>query len=88
MIVMDKKEYSNMENKLLELNSTYCPVVVDVTNKHKAKPITLQIKAESGIDDNTYKHVYPTGECSPKFYGLPKIYKKGTPIGLYFSVEV
>ena len=28
----------------------------------------------------TYKKLYPTGAGSPKFYGLPKIHKTGTPL--------
>ena len=38
------------------------------------------IKAEGGIDNNIYKRLYPTGAVPPKYYGLPKIHKKGIPL--------
>ena len=34
------------------------------------------MKKELGMGDNMYKHIYPTEASSPKFYTLPKIYKK------------
>ena len=33
-----------------------------------------------GINEDTYKRMYPTGAGSPKFYGLPKIHKPDTPL--------
>ena len=38
------------------------------------------IKTEGGIDESTYKRLYPTGAGSPIFYGLPKVHKEGTPL--------
>ena len=38
------------------------------------------IKAEEGISEAVYKRLYPTGAGSSKFYGLPKIHKKGMPL--------
>ena len=40
------------------------------------------IKAEGGINEDTYKRMYPTGAGagSPKFYGLPKIHKPDRPL--------
>ena len=38
------------------------------------------IKTEDGINEATYKRLYPTGAGSPKFYGLPKIHKEGTSL--------
>ena len=35
---------------------------------------------ESEMGDNTYKGMYPTEASAPKFYGLPKIYKKVVPL--------
>ena len=57
-------------------------MTTDPTNKYKNKLINLlkTIKAEGGIDNNTYKRLYPTGEVPPKYYGLPKIHKQGTPL--------
>ena len=38
------------------------------------------IKTEGGIDESTHKRLYPTEAGSPKFYGLPKVHKEGTPL--------
>ena len=38
------------------------------------------IKAEGGINEETYRRMYPTGACTHKFYGLPKIHKAGVPL--------
>ena len=48
----------------------------------RTKFITLlkNIKAEGGINEETYSRMYPTATCTPKFYGLPKIHKAGVPL--------
>ena len=38
------------------------------------------INAEGGLNEESYKRMYPTGAVSPKFYGLPKIHKPGIPL--------
>ena len=32
------------------------------------------------MDEGTYRSMYPTKCTAPNFYGLPKIYKTGTPL--------
>ena len=39
-----------------------------------------RIKAEGGVNDTTYRKIDPKGACAPKFYGLPKIPKRGIPL--------
>ena len=50
---------------------------MDPTIKQKGKLINIlrRIKSEFGIEDTTYRRMYPTGASSPKLYGLPKIHK-------------
>ena len=81
MVVMEKKDYIKKSEDLLN-QSTYIALTTDPTNKYKNKLINLlkTIKAEGGIDNNTYKRLYSTGAVPPKYYGLPKIHKKGTPL--------
>ena len=38
------------------------------------------IKSEGGLNEDTYRKLYPTGAVSPKFYGLPKVHKPGIPL--------
>ena len=81
MVVMDRDDYNEKAEELLN-QPTYRPIPNDPTNKLKIRLISLlkQIKTEGGINDATYKRIYPTGAGSPKFYGLPKVHKQGTPL--------
>ena len=78
MVVMDREEYRRKAEELLN-QPTYKTIPADPTIKQKKKLINLlkNIKAEGGIDETTYRRRYPTGEGSPKFYGLPEIHKAG-----------
>ena len=59
----------------------------DPTNTIKNKLINIlkRVKNQTGLDNSTYKAMYPTGCVSPKFYGLPKIHKPDTPLGPILS---
>ena len=54
----------------------------DPTSQLKNKLITLlkDIKQTGGLTTQKYKQLYPTSAVPPKFYGLPKIHKTGTPL--------
>ena len=69
MVVLDKREYIDKANNLL-VQPANRTIVRDPTNKLKAKLITIlrRIKKESGLEENLYKYMYPTGHTSPKFY--------------------
>ena len=64
------------------MQSAYRTIERDPTNKLKAKLITIlmKIKRESGMEENLYKAIYPTGCTSLRFCGLPKIHKTSTPL--------
>ena len=81
MTVLDKEDYIKKSEDLLK-QTTYRELAADPTNKYKNKLINLQktIKSEGGINNKTYKRLYPTGAVSPKYYGLPKIHKAGVPL--------
>ena len=81
MVVMDKQDYINKANQLLNQN-TYKVISKDPTNTIKNKLINIPkgIKTKTGLGSNTYKSVYPTGCVPPKFYGLPKIQQPDTPL--------
>ena len=81
MVVMDKEHYIKKSEELLH-QPTYKELPSDSTTKHKNRLISLlkTIKSEGGIDNITYKRLYPTGAGSPKYYGLPKIHKTGVPL--------
>ena len=81
MVVLDKENYIKKSEDLLK-QTTYRELAVDPTNKYRNKLINLlkTIKSEGGINNNTYKRLYPTGAVSSKYYGLPKIHKAGVSL--------
>ena len=88
MLLLDKKYYIDKASNLL-VQPTYRTIERDPTNKLKTKliPILGRIKRESGLEENLYKYMYPTGCTSPKFYGLPKIHRTDTSLGLLYQAE-
>ena len=80
MVVMDREEYIQQAEELLN-KATYKVITTDPTTKQN-KFITLlkNIQTEGGINEETYRSMYPTGAFTPKFYGLPKIHKAGVPL--------
>ena len=81
MVFSDREDYIKKVEELLN-QSTYKAIPSDPTRKYKNKPIALlkTIKAEGGINDTTYRRLYPTGAVSHKFYGLPKVHKEQMPL--------
>ena len=81
IVVMDKEEYIQKSEELLR-QPTYKILPTDPTTKHKNKLISLlkTFKAEGGINETTYRMLYPTGAGSPKYYGLPKVHQEGMPL--------
>ena len=79
-VVLDRKEYIEKTEALL-VQPVYKTINKDPTNKLKARLIqTLRkIKRETNMGEGIYRTMYPTGCTFPKFYGLPKIHKTGTP---------
>ena len=86
MVVMDRDDYNRKTEDILH-QPPYRPILNDPRNKYKTKLISLlkSIKTEGGIDESTYKRLYPTGAGSPKLYGLPKVHKEGTPLRFIVS---
>ena len=78
---MDRQDYIGKANTLLNQN-TYRSIPWDPTNTIKNKLINIlkRVKSRTGLSNQTYKSMYPTGCISPKFYGLPKIHKLDTPL--------
>ena len=76
LVVMDKEEYIEKEEELLK-QETYKIIPTDPTNRQKNKLIQIltKIKEEGGVNEETFKKMYPTGAGIPKFYELPEIHK-------------
>ena len=82
MVIMDQQDYNNKAQALLQDTNTYKVLPKDPTPQLKNKLITLlkSIKQTGGLITQKYKQLYPTSAVPPKFYGLPKIHKTGTPL--------
>ena len=80
LVVLNKEGYIRKDQLLNQ--QTYKKIPENPTFKQKTRLIKLlkNIKAEGGINEETYKIMYLTGAGSPKFYGLPKIHKPDTPL--------
>ena len=80
LVVIDKAEYIKKAEELLK-EKTYKEITEDPTVKQKNKLINIlrNIKTEKGLNEETYRRLYPTGVGSSKLYGLPKIHKPGIP---------
>ena len=81
LVVIDTVDYIRKAKEILEDTNTYRVIHTDPTSRLKNKLINIlrRAKAETGMQDNIYKKMYPTGVSPPKFYGLPKIHKKNIP---------
>ena len=81
LVVMKKEEYDKKAEELLN-TTTYTTINSDPTTMYKNKLVSLlkSIKTQGGINEALYKKLYPTGAGVPKFYGLPKIHKRETPL--------
>ena len=82
LVVIDRVDYIKKAKEILEDTNTYRVIHTDPTSRLKNKLINIlrRVKAETGMQDNIYKKMFPTGVSPPKFYGLPKIHKKNIPL--------
>ena len=82
LVVIDTVDYIRKAKEILEDTNTYRVIHTDPTSRLKNKLINIlrRTKAATGMQDNIYKKICPTGVSPPKFYGLPKIHKKNIPL--------
>ncbi|XP_072025331.1 uncharacterized protein [Amphiura filiformis] len=83
VVILNSQEYNRKCEKLLTDTNTYKNLgKKDPTSKYKKQltSVLLEIEKEGGINRVEYRQLYPTTETPPKFYGLPKIHKKDTPL--------
>ena len=81
-VIMDTSEYKNKLQNLLGDDKVYQVLKKDPTSTYKNRLINIlrKIKKDGNISEFLYYRLYPTSENVPKFYGLPKIHKKNTPL--------
>ena len=81
-VVMDKTEYTNKCNALLSDIKTYKKLKLDPTSKYKKEIVSALkgLKDRKIITTDLHRNLYPTVDQPPRFYGLPKVHKAGTPL--------
>ena len=80
-VVLDKTDYYNKCYDHIN-NGPYCILKKDPTETIKRQVRKkLQLLKEAGyIDEKQYFHLKPSDSPPPRFYGLLKIHKTGTPM--------
>ncbi|XP_011859249.1 PREDICTED: uncharacterized protein LOC105556755 [Vollenhovia emeryi] len=84
---MDKPDYVNQMNELLNDTSTYRKIKKDPINTLTSK-INSLVKSwhdNDIIDTQTYRSLNCTNGNLPRCYGLPKIHKNGYPLRIIVS---
>ena len=81
MVVMDREDYTDKTQLLLADTNTYKPSqrTLPTKLKNKLSQTLRDIKKQGGLNGHIYRKMYPTSKVAPKFYGLPKNHKTGTP---------
>ena len=73
MVIMDRQDYISKANNLLSQN-TYRSIQWDPTNTIKNKLINIlkKVKSQTGLSNQTYKAMYPTGCVPPSSMVYPR----------------
>ncbi|XP_072021450.1 uncharacterized protein [Amphiura filiformis] len=79
-VVLDKEDYEEKVNIMLNDDKTYEKLKNDPTARYKKKLVSLltRFKKEEKITVKEYWKLYPTVENTPRMYCTPKIHKAGT----------
>ena len=83
MVIMDREDYINKAQALLQDTRTYKFLKKDPTSQLKNKLITLlkDIKQTGGLNTNKYKQLYTTSAVPPSSMAFPKFTKLAHPSG-------
>ena len=76
-VVMDKTEYEEKVNIMLNDAHTWERLQADPTSSYKGKLIEklTKLKKDGKITEDQYKYLYPTSEATTRLYCTPKIHK-------------
>ena len=81
MIIMDKQNYINKAQALLQDNNTYKVLNKDPTSrlKNKCTQTLKDIKQSGVLSDQKYRKLYPTSAVPPSYMASPKYIKVSPP---------
>jgi len=80
-VVLDKTEYEQKVQHMLDDERTYEKLKKDPTAVYKKKLVSIlsRLKNEERISRELYSHLYPASEKVPQLYCLHKVLKAGIP---------
>ena len=81
-VILDKSDYEEKMQKILNDNSTYMLLKHDLTGniERKLNKYVYQLFKNKSISQNEYYHLHSSDANAPRIYGLPKIHKPHTPL--------
>ena len=82
MVIMDQQDYTNKAQALLQDTNTYKVLPKDPTPNSKTNsfPFSRTLNKQEASPPKNINNFTPPVQSPPKFYGLPKIHKTGTPL--------
>ena len=80
VVVMNSDKYVEQTKAMLSDTKTYKKVNKVPNIKNELIKKLKHLKSKGAIDQAIYDKCYPTVDALPRFYGLPKIHKPGTPL--------
>ena len=81
-VVMDRTDYVNKANELLQDKNTYKKLDKNPT-KTTISRISKKLKSledQQKLDNKTYLKIRPSDATTARFYGLPKVHKQNIPL--------
>uniref|UniRef100_A0A667ZFG8 Reverse transcriptase domain-containing protein n=1 Tax=Myripristis murdjan TaxID=586833 RepID=A0A667ZFG8_9TELE len=81
-VILDTTQYEMQMKEMLMDHHTYEILKKDPTEekKRKLKALLKPLLSENKIDKQTYNHLIPTANITPRIYGTPKIHNPGAPL--------
>ena len=81
LVVMDRSDYIKKAKELLDDTNTYRTIQSDPSNKLKNRLINMfrKIKADTGMQENTYRKMYPTGAILLNSMGYQRNIRRTSP---------
>ncbi len=81
IVVQDRKIYDEGSMKIISDTSKFSRLDNDPTllRKCRLQRVSRSLKKKNEIDNEVYEKIYPSGSQPAKNYGLPKMYKEGSP---------
>lgn len=81
-VILDTEKYEKQMKNMLQDNNTYEVLKKNPTDikKNKLRLLLKPLLDDGKLDKQTYNHLIPTANITPRIYGTPKIHKPRAPL--------